>query len=618
MKRTLFILCILSLFFLIGCTKNYVLTYETNGADPIESVEVKAKEVVTLVIPTNKVGHTFDGWYLEADFQTKVEEVKVTSNVTVYAKWNPIKYTVKFKDYDGSQIGSDVLVEHGKAATAPANPTREGYTFNGWDKAFNNVTSNLDVTAKYEIKKYTVKFVDHDDTQIGTTQEVEHGSAATAPTNPSREGFVFDKWDKEFSNVTENLVIKATYKVATFTVEFQDHAGTRIGEVQTIEYGKDATAPTAPTRNGYIFNKWDKEFTNVKTNLVVKATYTLISYNIKYYDGTTLIDHIPATYTIETEVILSTLERNGFIFVNWYSDEALTQAVTKIDKGSTGEVVLYGKWLDENLKHTVSYELNGGSWTWTMGTVSASDKGIDAVSNLPELFMIDFYTYLKDNNLLESSKVDVGLKKTTWADFSMSYEDPRAIYNWAANKNFGGAYSDTAGYSQFFYDSATGDANTGELLTITGGFFGTEPYKTKYAALANFLGYLMKYKAYSSPANVLWGGAQAKSATGFVLDGYFYGTQGVGDGVFKALRLVIPNTNAWYTVVNNDVTKVNKVYPVTQYVQGLEFALPHPFKDGHVFAGWYDNEGLTGTPITKINAGVTPATKYHAKWVPIA
>ncbi len=58
-------------------------------------------------------------------------------------------FTVTFVDYDGTILKTET-VESGKSATAPASPTREGYAFSGWDKSFENVTSNLTVTALYE------------------------------------------------------------------------------------------------------------------------------------------------------------------------------------------------------------------------------------------------------------------------------------------------------------------------------------------------------------------------------------------------------------------------------------------------------------------------------------
>ncbi|MBQ4167944.1 MAG: InlB B-repeat-containing protein, partial [Clostridia bacterium] len=81
----------------------------------------------------------------------------------------------------------------------------------GWDVAFNNVTSNLVVTAQYQINTYTVTFKDWDGTVL-KTQTVNYGGAATAPADPTREGYTFIGWDVAFNNVTSNLVVTAQYE----------------------------------------------------------------------------------------------------------------------------------------------------------------------------------------------------------------------------------------------------------------------------------------------------------------------------------------------------------------------------------------------------------------------
>jgi hypothetical protein len=122
-----------------------------------------------------------------------------------------VSYTVKFVDWDGSTL-NEQTVEEGKAATAPANPARAGYTFIGWDKDFSNITGDLTVTAAYEkiINYYTVKFVDWDGAVL-KEQTVEEGKAATAPANPARAGYSFTGWDKDFSNITGDLTVTALY-----------------------------------------------------------------------------------------------------------------------------------------------------------------------------------------------------------------------------------------------------------------------------------------------------------------------------------------------------------------------------------------------------------------------
>ena len=149
----------------------------------------------------------------EAGAKVKQGDV-VTLTVSLGAQPTPKPtYTVTFKDWDGTVLRTQSVLE-GTAATAPADPTREGYTFTGWDKAFDNVTADMTVTAQYTINRYLVIFVDG---LIGGSidvQWVEHGADAEAPEAPKHEdeGFTFTGWDVEFTNVTSKLIVTAQYE----------------------------------------------------------------------------------------------------------------------------------------------------------------------------------------------------------------------------------------------------------------------------------------------------------------------------------------------------------------------------------------------------------------------
>ena len=190
------------------------------------------------------------------------------------------KYSVRFCDWDGTLLKSQRVLK-GSAATAPADPVREGYTFIGWDKDFSNVQSDLTVTAQYEQNApdpiyYTVIFQDWDGTTL-KTEQVEQGKSATAPATPVREGYTFKGWDKDFSNVQSDLTVTAQYEQNAqdpiyYTVIFQDWDGSILKNEQ-VEQGKSATAPAAPVREGYTFIGWDKDFSNVQSDLTVTAQY---------------------------------------------------------------------------------------------------------------------------------------------------------------------------------------------------------------------------------------------------------------------------------------------------------------------------------------------------------
>ena len=201
-----------------------------------------------------------------------VQLYKKTFDIPLPAQ--PNMFQVTFKDWDGTVLKTELVAEGG-AATAPANPTRTGYTFTGWDRAFNNITANTVVTAQYSINSYTVSFKDWDGT-ILKTQTVNYGGAATAPANPTREGYTFTGWDKAFNNITANTVVTAQYTknaIANYyTVTFKDWDGT-ILKTELVEEGRAATAPADPTRAGYTFTGWDTAFNCVTSDMIVTAQY---------------------------------------------------------------------------------------------------------------------------------------------------------------------------------------------------------------------------------------------------------------------------------------------------------------------------------------------------------
>lgn len=608
MKKLTVLFVLLFSFLLVGCTKSYTVAFVPDNGEVLN--EVVLEEGALLELPTiTKEGHDFGGWFIDEEFNTsfKVKD-PIVSDMTLYAKWNIKLFTVIFKNHDDTIIVTREGVPYGTAATAPAEPTREGYEFSGWDIDFSEVKAHLYVTAQFEIITYGVQFYDDSNQPLGDLQTIEHGSAATAPNAPEKTGYKFTGWDLPFDAVTGDLEIHPVFERLEYTVEFQDSNGSRIGEVQTVYYGENATAPADPTKTGYTFDRWDQDFTNVTDNLTVKAVYLIDEYEISYYDGTTELVFLPDLYTIESRFDLEEYEKTGFLFIGWFTDEAFTTPLDTIIPGKTGDVDLYGKWLDESLTYTLNYELNGGDWTWSSGTVEAPANGIDAYSNLPEQLMADYYVYLRTNDLLTSPLVAAKLHKTTWETFKANYTDPVAIYNHTSTNTS----QANDGYSQFFYTSATGDTTTHLVTSITGGFFGTEPYKTKYANFIQHLSVLLYLKGYSTE---FWMTASSKTLAGFVLDGYFYGTQGAGAGDFTLLRSNIPNTNLRLVLSGGSLSEETTAYETTSYIQGLSARLVAPIKDGYVFDGWYDNALFTGNPVWEIAAGVTPAAMYYAKWI---
>ena len=131
-----------------------------------------ANRVISQKQTTSVANYTADVTDYISDLTT-VEVIAYNSNWSgntfeIYELWIDVDYTevtyytVTFKDWNG-QILKTQTVTKGASATAPPNPTRDGYTFIGWDKGFTNITSNLEVIAQYEKNKTNINI------NIGTT-----------------------------------------------------------------------------------------------------------------------------------------------------------------------------------------------------------------------------------------------------------------------------------------------------------------------------------------------------------------------------------------------------------------------------------------------------------------
>ena len=200
----------------------YTVTVE-NGSGSGEYAE---NATVSITANEPGEGKEFAGW-TTADGVTFADATAASTTftmpakaVTVTATYKdipvlPTTYTVIFVDWDGTELKKET-VEAGQTATAPAEPSRAGYTFKGWDVDFTNVTADLTVTAQYEQiivvpTIYTVTFVDWDGT-ILKRDFVIAGQDAIAPAVPSHVGYIFIGWDKPFNEVFSDLTVTALYE----------------------------------------------------------------------------------------------------------------------------------------------------------------------------------------------------------------------------------------------------------------------------------------------------------------------------------------------------------------------------------------------------------------------
>ena len=178
-----------------------------------------------------------------------------------------VYHSVTFVDCDGTVLSAQ-SVAHGSAAIEPTAPEREGYAFIGWDKDFSNVTEDMIVTAQYSANSYTITYTINGEKY--TAQTYEFGAAVSAPEYTVPEGHTFSGWNIPETMPAENLVLDAALTVNEYTVTYNING--EIYAIQVYAYGEEVFAPAYDVPDHFTFSGWDTPATMPAENIVLDAT----------------------------------------------------------------------------------------------------------------------------------------------------------------------------------------------------------------------------------------------------------------------------------------------------------------------------------------------------------
>ena len=248
----------------------YTITFDTNGGSEIAPItQDYGTEITAPDNPTRK-GYTFKGWDKE------IPKTMPAENITVKAQWEINQYTITFDTNGGSEI-APITQDYGTEITVPDNPTRKGYTFKGWDKEIPETmpTENMTVKAQWEINQYAITFDTNGGSEIAPITQ-DYGTKITAPADPTRKGYTFKGWDKEIPETmpAENMTVKAQWEINQYAITSDTNGGSEIAPIMQ-DYGTAITAPADPTREGYTFIGWDRDIpvTMPAENITLKAQW---------------------------------------------------------------------------------------------------------------------------------------------------------------------------------------------------------------------------------------------------------------------------------------------------------------------------------------------------------
>lgn len=392
---------------------NYTVTFDDRGADtPVsptsKTVKAPATTVGTLPTPPEKTNYTFGGWYHGNIDNYGIlnlygEEFKantiVNMNQTVYAKWIPNTYQITYKDKDGAAFsgvhGNNYPTQYTYGnTTALKIPSKTGWLFGGWyedSSCTGSVVTQLtqllysgDITlyAKWNEYNYTITFNGNGaDVQADPQIKTVASPATTVgelPTDPSRTGYDFVRWDLSSngsggtfyanSTVSSNRTVYAQWAPQTYQITYKDKGGLAFSGVHGNNYPTSHTYNSTtdlvnPTKTGWLFGGWYADSscsgsvltqiapTAFSNNITLYAKWDRYEYTVTFDGNGAETPADPASITIESpNTTVGSLPavnplRPGYLFTGWNTQQNGQGETFTKDMVIVSDKTVYATWV---------------------------------------------------------------------------------------------------------------------------------------------------------------------------------------------------------------------------------------------------------------------------------
>ena len=264
---------------------------------------------------------------------------------------------------DGAAYGDVKSYAEGEQIVAPADPSKTGYTFTGWDPAVGTMGSaDMTFNAKFEAKTYNVKFMNGDVQHDANT--VKYDGAYTLPTAPTKAGSTFAGWVDADGNAMPathttdgDVTFYAKWATSAFDAKFYlDAAKTDLHATESVEFGAAIPTPTAPSKTGYTFKGWSLDGSTVLADLGIMdtegkdfiAVFEANTYKITYYVDNVIVHTADVKYGDKVTAYKYDLP-DGTSFAGWITEIPETMPAKDVN--------IYGTTLEKY--GTVIFNVNG-------------------------------------------------------------------------------------------------------------------------------------------------------------------------------------------------------------------------------------------------------------------
>ena len=325
----------------------YTITFDTDGGSAVAPITQDYGSAITAPTPPSKVGHTFNGW------DEQIPATMPAEDKTLTAQWTVNKYTITF-DTDGGTAVAPITQNYGTAITAPDAPTKEGHTFKGWSEQIPATMPAGDktITALWTLNQYTITFDTDGGTAVAPITQ-DYGTAITAPAAPSKEGYTFKGWSEQIPATMPavNKTIKALWNVNKYEVLFKVDGAEYSKAI--VEYGSEIKLPANPTKEGHTFVGWgDVPKTMPSMNIVLNATFSINKYLVTFVvdDEVLFSGSLQYGSRIETPEVPA---KEGHTFDGWKDvDETVPAHDVTYESSYTVNIYKVLYYIGDKLVHT--------------------------------------------------------------------------------------------------------------------------------------------------------------------------------------------------------------------------------------------------------------------------
>ncbi len=327
----------------------YAVTLNTNGGT-INSGNVTSYTYgVGATLPTagdmTYTGHTFVGWYDNENLTgSPIAAIggTETGNKEYWAKWEINQYTITF-DTAGGSVVTPITQNYGTATTAPADPTKTGYTFAGWDRAIPATmpAENLTITAQWTVNQYTIAYDLAGGTAEGNPDTYTIETGAFTLKNPTKSGYTFTGWsgtglDGE-NNMTVTIPTGSTGN-RTYTAHWRYNGSGHSYSYYTIKATAGAGGSISPSGDVSVREGRDQTFTITPDKGYAVANVKIDGKSIGAVKSYTF-ENVSRTHTIEVIFMKANGNPQTGVFVDVatgsYYEDAVDWAVENgITKGT--------------------------------------------------------------------------------------------------------------------------------------------------------------------------------------------------------------------------------------------------------------------------------------------